>query len=762
MTKLELYEHQNVAIQKITNAWDTSDGFSLNDDMGLGKTIAALSAVRDYFDRTEGVKVLVLCPNAVVSHWVNEITLVFDGTDCLIHEHIGAKRNENLAEMTEDLAEINIAISTYYTPGKDLDQMWMGYDYTDPEIDRKDLRNKYAPLYNIIWDCLIIDESHTLRNGATGMFQSIQVLKRNKTLLLTGTPFNNNAMDMATQCILMNIPMPLSCPTNELVLSNKFMPTIERYLASSFLNWNFENNGNNIFRRSISDKRYSLVPFNRLLNSNITVIRALEETEYVDIGVHDINDDFDKIWTQFRYARTTSKIYVQERINKLQKDIEELKGFLGNHYYKNTLDQIKNTKKFSISQKILRFMMRFEKSEKMYETLMNDSTNILDSLFETCYRKAQVMQWRSFWHSLTIHTTNAGFYEISNYIKKHYTLRRTKQDVQEIFSKIPEMDVSETHIPITKEIEEINNEIEAYFLEAWVKFVESKHIYGDKSIDSTKLLCIIANWKSLLLAPIIRFAQIPMCSKVVIDKKTNEEKTQIYTYKQILMKRFSDMETGINLNQSMQEFLESKGLHVMYCKDLTDGVVAPISPKIRYIMDYTDTCIQNKEKAVIFSDSTTFLMLIREHIIEKGCLLLTGSQTMSARNRIVETFKNDDEIPVLLASIKACGVGLNLVCAQHVLFCEPSWNIIGVESQAMMRIHRIGQDKDTFATYLTCVKRNGGFTIDTFMRIVQNRKLLEAKDILGDNYLSKHHHERVDKADKSKLGKLAEIIRRNR
>jgi superfamily II DNA or RNA helicase len=760
MTKLELYEHQNVAIQKITNAWNTSDGFSLNDDMGLGKTIAALAAVKEYF--TGGIKVLVLCPNAVVSHWVNEITLVFDGTDCLIHEHIGTGRNENLKEMTDDFAEVNIAISTYHSPGKDLDQMWMGYDYTDPDISRYDLREKYAPLYNIDWDCLIIDESHTLRNGATGMFQSIQVLRRNKTLLLTGTPFNNNAMDMATQCILMNVPMPLSIPTNELVLTSRFMPTIERYIGSSFLNWSFEFNGNEIFRRSIGDKKYSLVPFNKLLNSNITVIKTLEESNYSVIGLHDINKNFDKYWEEFRSARATNKVYVNERYQKLQKDIQELKNFLSSHYYSNTLDQIKNVKKFSISQRILRFMMRFEKSEKMYETLMNDDTNVLPSLFETCYRKAQVMQWRSFWHSLTIHTNNVGFYEISNYIKKNYTLRRTKQDVQEIFSKIPEMEVSETHIPVTKEIEEVNNDIEAYFLEAWVKFIESKHIYGDKSIDSTKLLCIIANWKSLLLAPIIRFAQVPMCSKTVYDKKTEKDKSVQYTYKQILMKRFSDMETGTNLNQLMTDFLQSKGLHVLNCENLTDGVVAPISPKIKYIMKYADTCIKTGEKAVIFSDSTTFLMLIREHIIEKGCLLLTGSQTMSARNRIVETFKSDDEIPILLASIKACGVGLNLVCAQHVLFCEPSWNIIGVESQAMMRIHRIGQNKDTFAMYLTCTKRNGGFTIDTFMRMLQNRKLLEAKDILGDNYLSKHHHSRITNADKSKLGKLAEIIRRNR
>jgi hypothetical protein len=40
--------------------------------------------------------------------------------------------------------------------------------------------------------------------------------------------------------------------------------------------------------------------------------------------------------------------------------------------------------------------------------------------------------------------------------------------------------------------------------------------------------------------------------------------------------------------------------------------------------------------------------------------------------------------------------------------------------------------------------------------------MISAKDILGDNYLSNQQHNRITTTDKSKLGKLAEVIRLNR
>lgn len=47
-------------------------------------------------------------------------------------------------------------------------------------------------------------------------------------------------------------------------------------------------------------------------------------------------------------------------------------------------------------------------------------------------------------------------------------------------------------------------------------------------------------------------------------------------------------------------------------------------------------------------------------------------------------------------SLKAGGVGLNLTAADYVFIMDPWWNP-AVESQAVNRAHRIGQDKNVFA-----------------------------------------------------------------
>ena len=60
------------------------------------------------------------------------------------------------------------------------------------------------------------------------------------------------------------------------------------------------------------------------------------------------------------------------------------------------------------------------------------------------------------------------------------------------------------------------------------------------------------------------------------------------------------------------------------------------------------------------------------------------------RKNILKTFKSDQNIKILLLSIKLGGVGLNLNSANVVVIMEPWWNP-AVEDQAIDRINRIGQ-----------------------------------------------------------------------
>merc|ERR1719231_1817968 len=63
---------------------------------------------------------------------------------------------------------------------------------------------------------------------------------------------------------------------------------------------------------------------------------------------------------------------------------------------------------------------------------------------------------------------------------------------------------------------------------------------------------------------------------------------------------------------------------------------------------------------------------------------------MPQRSATLARFSEDDRVQVMLLSLRAGGVGLNLVAAQTVYLMDPWWNP-AVEEQAINRVHRIGQ-----------------------------------------------------------------------
>jgi len=73
---------------------------------------------------------------------------------------------------------------------------------------------------------------------------------------------------------------------------------------------------------------------------------------------------------------------------------------------------------------------------------------------------------------------------------------------------------------------------------------------------------------------------------------------------------------------------------------------------------------------------------------------LDGKLTLAERKTVVENFKTQNNTgqqgSVLLMSMKAGGVGLNLVQASSVFIVDPWWNA-AIEDQCIMRCHRIGQ-----------------------------------------------------------------------
>ncbi|KAI8886671.1 hypothetical protein K501DRAFT_321812 [Backusella circina FSU 941] len=123
------------------------------------------------------------------------------------------------------------------------------------------------------------------------------------------------------------------------------------------------------------------------------------------------------------------------------------------------------------------------------------------------------------------------------------------------------------------------------------------------------------------------------------------------------------------------------------------------SGKIQALLKHVRQNLANNNKTVVFSQFTSFLDLIQQALLHEDIIFtrLDGTLQQFQRERVLKEFSESAETNVLLISLKAGGVGLNLTCANQVIMMDPWWNF-AVEAQAIDRIHRLGQQKDVTVT----------------------------------------------------------------
>lgn len=70
-----------------------------------------------------------------------------------------------------------------------------------------------------------------------------------------------------------------------------------------------------------------------------------------------------------------------------------------------------------------------------------------------------------------------------------------------------------------------------------------------------------------------------------------------------------------------------------------------------------------------------------------------GSMQQQQRATIIRNFKSHEGAVVLIISLRAGGVGLNLTEAKRVFMMDPWWSF-AIEAQAIDRVHRMGQTQE--------------------------------------------------------------------
>ncbi|NWW42510.1 TTF2 factor, partial [Pedionomus torquatus] len=154
------------------------------------------------------------------------------------------------------------------------------------------------------------------------------------------------------------------------------------------------------------------------------------------------------------------------------------------------------------------------------------------------------------------------------------------------------------------------------------------------------------------------------------------------------------------------------------------------STKIAHLLAELKTIQSHSEsqKSVVVSQWTSMLKVVAVHLQRLGLKYATvdGSVNPKERMDVVEEFNNNPKGPqVLLISLLAGGVGLNLTGGNHLFLLDMHWNP-SLEDQACDRIYRVGQQKDVVIHRFVCEG-----TVEEKIVQLQTRKKVLAQQVLS-------------------------------
>jgi SNF2 family DNA or RNA helicase len=193
-TELRSYQHEGYTwLQYLQN---NNLGGCLADDMGLGKTVQAIALLlknKESFDEkitnssdtsnqlelfslpNVNLTSLIVVPASLIHNWVNEIRKF--APSLKVYTHVGNLRRKTSGKFQN----FDIIISSYHTVRQDI-ELFSGFQF----------------------HYIILDESQVIKNPSSKIYKSMESLKSQFKLALTGTPIENSLVDLWAQMNFVN------------------------------------------------------------------------------------------------------------------------------------------------------------------------------------------------------------------------------------------------------------------------------------------------------------------------------------------------------------------------------------------------------------------------------------------------------------------------------------------------------------------------------------------------------------------------------
>ena len=192
-----LRDYQKYGYKWLKYLTDNNLGACLADDMGLGKTLQAIALLTNLHEEKKK-KSMVIMPKSLIYNWENEIKRF--SPKLKVGVYYGINRDFSL------LKKVDIILTTYGT-----------------------IRNDIENLLEQKFDLLVLDESQNIKNINSQTTKAVLLLNAKKRVALSGTPIENNLLELYSLFRFLNPEMFGSVQE----FTNDYIVPIQKYSDTS-------------------------------------------------------------------------------------------------------------------------------------------------------------------------------------------------------------------------------------------------------------------------------------------------------------------------------------------------------------------------------------------------------------------------------------------------------------------------------------------------------------------------------------------------
>ncbi|WVZ56853.1 hypothetical protein U9M48_007325 [Paspalum notatum var. saurae] len=178
-----LYDHQREGLKWLWVLHCKGTGGVLGDDMGLGKTMQISAFLAGLFHSRLVKRVLVVAPKTLLAHWTKELSVV--GLKEKIRDYSGPSTNVRNYELRYTFKEGGVLLTTYDIVRNNY-KLIRGSSYNNDDDDEE----------GTLWNYVILDEGHLIKNNKTQRAQSLYEIPCPHRIVISGTPIQNNLKEM--------------------------------------------------------------------------------------------------------------------------------------------------------------------------------------------------------------------------------------------------------------------------------------------------------------------------------------------------------------------------------------------------------------------------------------------------------------------------------------------------------------------------------------------------------------------------------------